>query len=125
MDDYVRMIRYRDTILTDVHGYKTLQVNLEGKYLEYIKEIGKTVSFYEGLYNSFEIAGDMSASTYTWFPTHHQEFDFSLFKDRVWATVFLLWLGDPFEEKVERYLKEKENCTKKKSNNNNAIKCQK
>lgn len=109
MDDYVRMIRYRDTILTDVHGYKTLQVNLVGKYLEYIKAIGKTDSFYEGLYNSFEIAGDMSASTYTWFPMHHQEFDFSLFKDRIWATVFLLWLGDPFDEKVESYLKGKNN----------------
>lgn len=109
MDNYVRMIRYRDTILTDVHGFKTLQVNLDGKYLKYLKETGKTDSFYEGLYNSFEIAGDMPASTYTWFPMHHQEFDFSLFKDRLWATVFLLWMGDPIEEKVERYLKGKNN----------------
>ncbi|GAB1450187.1 hypothetical protein MASR2M47_02430 [Draconibacterium sp.] len=109
MDNYVRMIRYRDTILTDVHGFKTLQVNLDGKYLKYLKETAKTDSFYEGLYNSFEIAGDMPASTYTWFPMHHQEFDFSLFKDRLWATVFLLWMGDPIEEKVERYLKGKNN----------------
>ncbi len=109
MDNYVRMIRYRDTILTDVHGYKTLQVNFEGKYKAYLKEIGKLDNHYAEIYNGIEMWGDMSASTYTWFPTHHQEFDFTLFKDRLWATVFLLWLGDPFEEKVERYLKEKNN----------------
>jgi hypothetical protein len=107
IDDSVRKIRYKDSILTDVHGFINLDVNLDGKYLTYLKEIGKIDSFYEHLYNNFEIAGDFGSGIYIWVPTHHQEFDFTLFKDRLWATVFLLWLGDPFEEKVERYLKGK------------------
>ncbi len=109
IDDSVRKIRYKDSILTDVHGFKILEINIQGKYLNYLKAIGKTDSYYESVYNTFEIAGDMPIATHAWFPMHHKEFDFSLFKDRLWATVLLLRFGDPIEEKVERYLKEKNN----------------
>ena len=106
MDDYVRMVRYKDTTLTDLHGFKTLELNYQGKYLKYLKEVGESDHRYADLYKSIEISGDISPSTVAWFPAHHQEFDFSSFKDRLWATVFLLRMGDPLEEKVERYLKE-------------------
>ncbi len=109
MDDYVRILKYRDITLTDLHGFKTLFLNYEGKYLKYLKEIGKSDSHYAEIYNGIEIAGDIPPSIFGWFILSHQEFDFTLFKDRLWATVFLLRLGDPFEEKVERYLKEKNN----------------
>jgi len=109
IDDSVRKIRYKTIALDDVQGFKTLELNWHGNYLKYLNEIGKTDSRYAGIYESTEIAGDISPATFGWFLMSHQEFDFTLFKDRLWATVFLLRMGDPLEEKVERYLKEKSN----------------
>jgi hypothetical protein len=105
IDDSVRKIRFRTLALDSVIGIKTLELNYLGKYLKYLEETGSADSRYDGIFETIEIAGDISPSTATWFPMHHVEFDFSLFKDRLWATVFLLRMGDPLEEKVERYLK--------------------
>ncbi len=109
IDDSVRKIRFRTLSLDSVTGIKTLELNYLGKYLKYMKETGKADSRYADFLNLIEISGDIPASLATWFPTHHQEFDFTLFKNRLWASVFLLRLGDPLEEKVERYLKAKNN----------------
>jgi hypothetical protein len=105
MDDHKRMVKTKDTVLTDLHGFKSLELNYNGKYLNYLKEIGKTDKRYAEIYESIEIAGDLSPSAVAWFRDHHQELDFTLFKDRLWATVLLLRMGDPLDEKVERYLK--------------------
>jgi hypothetical protein len=107
MDDHVRKVKYKDTILTDLHVFKSLELNYKGKYMIYLKEIGKSDSLYNFIFISIQAAGDIPPTIVGWFPTHHQELDFNLFKDRLWATVFLLRLGDPLEERVERYLKEK------------------
>jgi hypothetical protein len=109
IDDSVRKIRFRNLALDSVTGFKTLELNYFGKYKKYLKEIGKTDSIYAGIFEAIEIAGDISPSTFGWFIMSHQEFDFTLFKDRLWSTVFLLRMGDPLEEKVERYLKGKNN----------------
>lgn len=105
MDDHTEMVKTKDTVLTDLHGYQLLELNYNGKYLNYLKEIGKTDKHYADIYKSIEIAGDLSPSAFAWFREHHQELDFTRFKDRLWATVILLRIGDPLEEKVERYLK--------------------
>ena len=107
LDENVGKVRYKDTILTDLHGFKWLELNYQAKYLIYLKEIGKSDNWYAELFKSIEIAGDISPSFSTWFPMHHQEFDFTLFKNRLWAAVLLLRMGEPLEERVERYLKEK------------------
>lgn len=107
INDYVRMAKYKDTILTDLHGFKMLELNLAGKYMIYLKETGKSENSYANIYNNIEAAGDIPPSIAGWFPYHHQELDFNSYKDRLWATVFLLRLGNSFEEQMERYLKEK------------------
>ena len=107
MDDYVRRATYKDTILTDLHDFKMLELNLAGKYMIYLKETGKSDSRYDSLFKAIKAAGDIPASIAGWFPYHHHELDFNSYKDRLWATVFLLRLCDPFEERIERYLKEK------------------
>ncbi|MBL7970315.1 MAG: hypothetical protein JNL03_02235 [Prolixibacteraceae bacterium] len=107
LDDHVQMVRYKDTTLTDLHDFKTLGINNQGKYLRYLKEIGKSDSLYSHLYKSMETAGDIPPSVVGWYPAQHKEIDFTLFKNRLWAAVFLLRMGDPLEERVEKYLKEK------------------
>jgi len=106
MADYLKMVKYKDTILTDLHGFKSLKLNTQGKYMIYLKETGKSDNWYAELHKSIDIAGDISPSFFTWFPMHQKEFDFTLFKNRLWAAVLLLRMGEPFDESVERYLKE-------------------
>ncbi|SHK01657.1 hypothetical protein SAMN05444280_15010 [Tangfeifania diversioriginum] len=109
IDDYIKEIGTRDTSLTDVHGIKTISINLFGSYMDYLKKIGETDERYKNIAETVEIAGDISPATTGWFLLNHNEFDFMLFKDRLFATVFILRLGDPFEEKVDRYLESKSN----------------
>ena len=66
MDDYVRMAKYKDTILTDLHGFKMLELNLVGKYMNYLKETGKSNNRYADLYKSIEAAGDIPPALAGW-----------------------------------------------------------
>jgi hypothetical protein len=111
IDDYIRIIRTRDTLLTDVHGIKTISINLYGSYMDYLKKVGQKDEHYRNFAEAVEIAGDISPSTMGWFPKHHNEFDFTLFKDRIFVTVYILRIGDPFEKKVDRYLESKKSTS--------------
>lgn len=104
--DFRGKIRYKDTVLTDLQGYKMLNPRVLGNYLNYMEKIGESDSTYIELAEFIKVTGDIPLGL--WFPEHHREYDFTTFKDRLWATVFLLRLQDPFEERIERYLKEQE-----------------
>jgi hypothetical protein len=105
IDNKKKVIRYKDTFLTDVR-MKSLEINLSGNYLDYIEEIGKSDSVYYHFHESIMVAGDIAPSIVLWFNGVHENFDFNIFKNRLWATVFLLRMGDPLDEKIERYLNE-------------------
>ena len=107
INDYIKIIGTRDTSLTDVHGIKTISINLFGSYMDYLKKIGETDERHRSFAEAAEITGDISPSTMGWFPNHHDEFDFTLFKDRLFATVYILRMGDSLDEKVDRYLESK------------------
>jgi hypothetical protein len=107
INNYIKRIGTRDTSLTNVHGIKTISINLFGSYMDYLKKIGETDERYRSFAEGVEIAGDIAPSTMGWFPKHHNEFDFTLLKDRLFATVFILRRGDPLDEKVDRYLESK------------------
>lgn len=104
MDDYAEHIAYKDTILTDLHDFKTLGLNYRSKYRNYMEETGKTDSLHAVLHHSIEIAGDIPPSVYGSFSEDHRKCDFIRYKNRLWAAVFILRLEDPLEERVERYL---------------------
>lgn len=105
MDDHAEFITYKDSLLSNLDGFKTLGLNYRGKYRDYMKLTAETDSLYAVLNHSIEVAGDISPETFAWFLAHHREFDFTVFKNRLWAAVFILRMEDPLEEKVERYFK--------------------
>ncbi|TKG93685.1 hypothetical protein EYV94_15670 [Puteibacter caeruleilacunae] len=104
VDDYVQMIRTKDTTLYDLHGYKTLNINTQGHYMKYIQRLGKSDAKYKGLHEVINITGDFSPTSTGWFAERHDEYDFNIYKDRLWVTLYLLKFGDPMEEKIQRYL---------------------
>src|SRR5690606_24630417 len=106
IDDRVRrVIKYKDTWLNNVRT-KVLEYNVMGRYMEYLEEIGKSDSVYYHFHESMMVAGDIAPSIVLWFNGVHEDYDFTIFKNRLWATVFLLRMGDPMDEKIERYLNE-------------------
>ncbi|MEL7587223.1 MAG: hypothetical protein AAGU19_10970 [Prolixibacteraceae bacterium] len=107
MSDSAKLVHYKGTTLVDLHGFKTLGLNYRGKYRSYMKEVGKTDSLHAVLNDAIEVAGDIPPSVYASFFEDHKKLNFSLFKDRLWTTVFILSMGDPLEERVERYLRGK------------------
>ena len=104
---FIRSIRYRDTVLHNLEDFEDFSINSSGSFMNYLDQIGKSDKKYKKTSEAIKIAGDMSPSAMVWLPAHHTNFDFNTFKDRLWATVILLRIGDPLEEKVKRYLRGK------------------
>jgi hypothetical protein len=107
MSNSVRRIKYKDIDLKNLDGFKTLKLNIDGSFMDYLARIGESDKKYKDTNKVIEISGDIGASHVIYFPANHSEYDFTTFKDRLWATVILLRMGDPLEEKVERYLRNK------------------
>ncbi|SFK46986.1 immunoglobulin-like domain-containing protein [Proteiniphilum acetatigenes] len=76
---------------------KYLDLNLEGKYKKYLQEIGESDDRYASIYEDLNRAGSLSPVTVAWFLKNHQELDFTLYKHRLWGTVFLLRMPEPLE----------------------------
>lgn len=114
ISDSKRNIRTKDTTLVNVRGIKSLQISVLGSYMNYLNKLGESDEFYRGLHQSIEISGDFPPSMLGLTIVKNREFDFSLFKDRLWATVFILQIGDTLEEKVERYLRDNKSAQIKK-----------
>jgi len=106
INNHIKRVKYKDTTLTDVQ-ITSLELNINGSYLDYLEQIGKSDSVYDDLNNCFRVCGDISPTAVCGFLIAYKDYDFKIFKNRLWATVFLLRMGDPLEEKVERYLKER------------------
>lgn len=90
-----------DSASMDIPVAKILMLNLQGKYMRYLKETGKSDSLYSGIVGGIESSGDISPSVISWFLAQHKAFDFTLFKNRLWATVFILRMSEPAEERTE------------------------
>ncbi|MDA3880134.1 MAG: hypothetical protein PF436_07090 [Prolixibacteraceae bacterium] len=107
MGNHIRMSRYKDSIYKDLDNYKHLNLRPYGKYLDYLEKIGEDDEFYKSLKESLKVAGDLPASTAIWFPMNHKEFDFTIPKNRLWATIYILRIEEHHDKKMERYLKQK------------------
>jgi len=99
----LKNVRYKDTILTNIDNIKLLELNLSGKFMNYLEKTGETDEFYKDLHKSIEIAGDLPPSFAIWFPVNHKDFDFQITKNRLWAAVYLLRMEGLIEDKIEYY----------------------
>jgi len=104
MDNHLKRVKYKDTILTNLNNIKMLEINSSGRYMEYLKKVGQSDEKFKQIHESIEIAGDISPSIATWFPMNHNEYDFEVVKNRLWAAVYLLRMEGLIEDKIENYL---------------------
>lgn len=93
INETVKPVNNVDSALTDLSVLKTLTLNYSGKYMAYLNETGKTDSIYSYLFQNIEVAGDIPPVVVSWYPARAKEIDFSQFKARLWAAVYLLRLN--------------------------------
>jgi len=75
--------------------------------MDYLEEVGKEDSYFQGIYKNFENVGGFSAGDAGWFPRNHSIFDFTIPKNRLWAVIYILSMEETYEMKLDRYLKTK------------------
>ncbi len=78
-------------------GRKFIDLNFQGKYMKYLQETGETDERYAKIYEEISWSGDFSPPIVTGFLKNHHEFDFIVYKHRLWATVYLLRIAEPIE----------------------------
>lgn len=72
-------------------GRKVVTLDIRGKYMKYLQETGKSDDPYAMVYELTYTSGTiLSASVIVWFFRNYHELDFTVYKHRLWATVFLL-----------------------------------
>ena len=99
----VRKAMYQDSIYEE--GYQFLELNVRGKYVaDYLETIAKFDEYYKSEKEIIKMAGGLAPTTKAWFLKNHTEFDFTIPKNRLWATVFILTIEEPHDIKMERYL---------------------
>lgn len=78
-------------------GIKYIDLNFAGKYMKYLQEIGESDERYAKIYEGASKSGDFSPVIVVWFLKNHHELDFTVYKHRLWATIFLLRIAEPIE----------------------------
>ena len=99
---------YKDSIYEN--GYQFLELSINGRYVaDYLERIGKQDDYYKSEIETMKMAWGLAPTTIAWFLKNHNEFDFTIPKNRLWATVFILSIEEPHDKKMERYLNGKKN----------------
>lgn len=99
----VRKAVYQDSIYED--GYQFLELNSSGRYVaDYLEKIGKEDDYYKTEKETIELAGGLAPTIVAWFLKNHNEFDFTIPKNRLWATIFILRIEEWHDKKMKRYL---------------------
>ena len=81
---------------------KRIQLNREGKYLQFLKTFGEQDSVINNYYNSLEIAGDISPTMIADLVKNYKNYNVNDPKIRLIIAIHYLTLNDQFERK-EKY----------------------
>ena len=107
MPNHIRKTMYKDSIYEDLNNYKYLDLRHGGRYSDYLERIGESDPYYRSVKETLDFAAGLAPSIVASFLKMHTEFDFTIPKNRLWATVFILAIEEPHDKKMERYLNRK------------------
>ena len=107
MANHIRKTMYKDSIYEDLNNYKYLDLRHGGRYSDYLERIGESDTYYRSVKETLDFAAGLAPSIVASFLKMHTEFDFTIPKNRLWATVFILAIEEPHDKKMERYLNRK------------------
>ena len=80
---------------------KYLNFNPTGRYMDYLDLVSSNDDFYKTLKESIVLAGDIPFGTmFYYFPQNHQSFDFTIPKNRLFVSLFVLRLEKMANKKL-------------------------
>ena len=81
-----------------------MDLSRSGRYVDYLEKIGGEDAYYKSVKESLEAAGAFTASIAASFLKIHNELDFTIPKNRLWAAIYILRIEEHHDKKMERYL---------------------
>lgn len=106
--DTLGRIYYKDTVLNNITGIKTLTLQPYGRFVKYLNRLGESNSMYKDIADVIDLAGDFPAGFYDGFASNHSKFDFNNRVDRLFAALLILRLEDSYEMKLDRYFESRD-----------------
>ena len=104
---HVRKGVYADSVYENLDNYKTLDISGSGRYADYLERVGEDDACYKSVKESLENAGGLTPAIVASFLNMHNELDFTIPKNRLWATVFILRIEESHDKKMEQNLNQK------------------
>jgi len=104
MTTYREKVRYKDTILTNPDNMKILKFNSTGRYMEYLEKVGQSDKKFKEIHKIIEISGDIPMTVNMWVSDNHEDFDFEIIKNRLWAAISMLRFEGRSDDKIKRFL---------------------
>jgi hypothetical protein len=105
IDDSPLMVRTRDTIIKNPPNYHSLDINNQGKVMNYLKRLGEKSRYFKSVHETIEMSGSIGPSLFAGMFYKHDYLDFNNIDDRFWAAIFYLTIEESIEQKINRYYK--------------------
>lgn len=103
VDNSPLMVRARDTMIENPPNYHSLDINNQGKVMDYLKQLGKKSKYFKSVHESIEACGAICPTLFAGMFYKHDNLDFKKIDDRLWAAIFYLSIEESIEQKIERY----------------------
>ncbi len=73
----------------------SFNLNLQGKYFDFLKDLSYKNDFFKSYYETIQVAGDISPTSYSKILNEHSEIDFDNREERLIVIISLLEFGKP------------------------------
>ena len=94
----------KDSIYENLDNYKFLELTPRGRYADYLERIGEDDEYYKSVKDNLDAAGAFTPTIAAGFLRRHNEFDFTIPKNRLWAVVYILRIEEDHDKKMQRVL---------------------
>jgi hypothetical protein len=105
IDEIPLMVRTRDTLIENPPNYHSLDINNQGKVMDYFKRLGKRSKSFKSIHELIEMSGSIGPTLFGGMFYKHDNLNFNNIDDRLWAAIFYLTIEESIEKKIERYYK--------------------
>ncbi len=96
-------MRLKDTVVYNLINFKSISLVPDSRFTQYLQKPGPMSLYYKELGQTINAIANLSAGDYFRFIDNHRNFDFTISKNRLWASIFILSMEETYFKKFERW----------------------